>query len=290
MHRIDTSTAQKDKFGAGKNGFTGGNPQTGELPTALNAEFFDSVQEEIASIIEAAGITLSSASNNQLLAAVKGLVGPGRLLNVQVFYNSGVYTATPGTKKVIVEMVGGGGGSAGARAAGAGQVSVGGSGGAGSYGKGQFTSNFNGVLVTVGGKGQGGTVSGAYATDGGGSSFGSLLTAAGGAAGQPAGPTNNFPFSTAAAVVSAGANGANIVGTPGQGALASVVVGASSVIEGPGGSSQFGSGGFITAFNAKGVNGSGYGSGGGPSKVNGGNAAVAGGDGSQGLVIVWEYA
>ncbi|MEG9486922.1 MAG: hypothetical protein MIK87_21285, partial [Pantoea brenneri] len=24
MHRIDTSTAQKDKFGAGKNGFTGG--------------------------------------------------------------------------------------------------------------------------------------------------------------------------------------------------------------------------------------------------------------------------
>ena len=46
MHRIDTSTAKKDKFGTGKNGFTGGNPQTGELPTALNAEFFDSVQEE----------------------------------------------------------------------------------------------------------------------------------------------------------------------------------------------------------------------------------------------------
>lgn len=27
MHRIDTKTAQKDKFGAGKNGFTRGNPQ-----------------------------------------------------------------------------------------------------------------------------------------------------------------------------------------------------------------------------------------------------------------------
>lgn len=214
----------------------------------------------------------------------------GRLLKIQVFYSSGIYNPTPGTKKVIVEMVGGGGGSAGARAAGDGHVSIGGSGGAGSYGKGQFTSNFNGVLVTVGGKGQGGTVSWAYATDGGGSSFGSLLTAAGGSAGQPAGPTNNFPFSTVAAVVSAGANGANIVGTPGQGTLPSVVVGASSVIEGPGGSSQFGAGGFITAFNAKGVNGSGFGSGGGPSKVNGGNAAVAGGDGSQGLVIVWEYA
>ncbi|HCC6935419.1 carbohydrate kinase [Enterobacter kobei] len=290
MHRIDTSTAQKDKFGAGKNGFTGGNPQTGELPTALNAEFFDSVQEEIASIIEEAGITLSSASNNQLLAAVKGLVGPGRLLNVQVFYNSGIYTATTGTKKVIVEMVGGGAGSAGSRAAGSGQVAIGGAGGAGSYAKGSFTQNFNGVQVTVGAKGAGGTVSGPYASDGGTSSFGSLISAAGGAAGQPAGPTSSFPFSTVAAVVSAGANGANIIGTPGQGASASVVVNASVVIESPGGSSQFGAGGFITAFNAKGVNGSGYGAGGGPSKVNSGGAAVAGGDGSQGLVIVWEYA
>ncbi|HCC2880934.1 TPA: carbohydrate kinase [Klebsiella pneumoniae] len=290
MHRIDTSTAQKDKFGAGKNGFTGGNPQTGELPTALNAEFFDSVQEEIASIIEEAGITLSSASNNQLLAAVKGLVGPGRLLNVQVFYNSGIYTATTGTKKVIVEMVGGGAGSAGSRAAGSGQVAIGGAGGAGSYAKGSFTQNFNGVQVTVGAKGAGGTVSGPYASDGGTSSFGSLISAAGGAAGQPAGPTSSFPFSTVAAVVSAGANGANIIGTPGQGASASVVVNASVVIESPGGSSQFGAGGFITAFNAKGVNGSGYGAGGGPSKVNSGGAAMAGGDGSQGLVIVWEYA
>lgn len=113
MHRIDTSTAQKDKFGAGKNGFTGGNPQTGELPTALNAEFFDSVQEEIASIIEAAGITLSSASNNQLLAAVKGLVGPGRLLNVQLFIAGGQYTPTPGMKFILAHMIGGGGAAGG---------------------------------------------------------------------------------------------------------------------------------------------------------------------------------
>ncbi|MDR6350824.1 hypothetical protein Q3H59_002417 [Pantoea sp. SORGH_AS 659] len=41
MHRIDTSTAQVDKFGKGKNGFTGGNPQTGLLPTALDADYFD---------------------------------------------------------------------------------------------------------------------------------------------------------------------------------------------------------------------------------------------------------
>lgn len=35
MHRIDTPTAQKDKFGAGKNGFTAGNPQTGTRPQIL---------------------------------------------------------------------------------------------------------------------------------------------------------------------------------------------------------------------------------------------------------------
>ncbi|TKV21384.1 phage tail protein [Citrobacter sp. wls613] len=214
----------------------------------------------------------------------------GRLLKIQVFYNSGIYNPTPGTKKVIVEMVGGGGGSAGSRAAASGQISVGGAGGAGSYAKGQFTQNFSGVQITVGTKGAGGTSSGPYASDGGTSSFGSLITAAGGSAGQPAGPTNSFPFSTVAAVVSAGANGANIIGTPGQGASASIAVSAAVVIESTGGSSQFGAGGFITAFNAKGVNGSGYGSGGGPSKVSGGNADVAGGDGSQGLVIVWEYA
>ena len=234
------------------------------------------------------GATLYPDLTNLGLGDAEGTVG--RLLKIQVFYNSGIYNPTTGTKKVIVEMVGGGGGGAGSRAASSGQISVGGAGGAGSYAKGQFTQNFSGVQITVGAKGAGGTSSWPYASDGGTSSFGSLITAAGGSAGQPAGPANSFPFSTVAAVVSAGANNANIIGTPGQGASASIAVSAAVVTESPGGSSQFGAGGFITAFNAKGVNGSGYGAGGGPSKVNGGNAAVAGGDGSQGLVIVWEYA
>lgn len=302
--------------------YTDGSVAGGIAATRLRAAAFNAMQEELAHIVESAGLALDINDMTQVLKAIQKLTlsraNPfadiaadgseaiaqaltnlglgdasgyvGRLLNVQVFYNSGIYTATTGTKKVIVEMVGGGAGSAGSRAAGSGQVAIGGAGGAGSYAKGSFTQNFNGVQVTVGAKGAGGTVSGPYASDGGTSSFGSLISAAGGAAGQPAGPTSNFPFSTVAAVVSAGANGANIIGTPGQGASASVVVNASVVIESPGGSSQFGAGGFITAFNAKGVNGSGYGAGGGPSKVNSGGAAVAGGDGSQGLVIVWEYA
>lgn len=75
MHRIDTATASRDKFGAGKNGFTNGNPQTGVPATDLNAAFFDSVQEEICNVIEqGAGATLDSNSNIQLLDAMKTII------------------------------------------------------------------------------------------------------------------------------------------------------------------------------------------------------------------------
>ncbi|HDR2724547.1 TPA: hypothetical protein QCJ53_000309 [Enterobacter roggenkampii] len=288
-----TAQADWETLPALLSGFMAGKAYSAQVNKALRqSTVMASVLAQF--ISDSAGVdVLDNGNTAQILANLKtGMTAltPGRLLNVQVFYNSGIYNPTPGTKKVIVEMVGGGGGSAGSRAAASGNISVGGAGGAGSYAKGQFTQNFSGVQITVGTKGAGGTSSGPYASDGGTSSFGSLISAAGGAAGQPAGPTNSFPFSTVATVVSAGANGANIIGTPGQGASASIAVNAAVVVESPGGSSQFGAGGFITAFNAKGVNGSGYGAGGGPSKVNGGNAAVAGGDGSQGLVIVWEYA
>ncbi|MGU3787459.1 carbohydrate kinase, partial [Escherichia coli] len=131
MHRIDTKTAQKDKFGAGKNGFTRGNPQTGTPATDLDDDYFDMLQEELCSVVEASGASLEKGRHDQLLTALRALLlsrkNPfgdiksdgtvktalenlglgdasgyvGRLLNIQVFYNSGTYTATPGTKKVI---------------------------------------------------------------------------------------------------------------------------------------------------------------------------------------------
>lgn len=75
MHRIDTPTAQVDKFGAGKNGFTRGNPQTGVPATALDDDYFDAVQEELAGIVEAAGMTLKKTDRAQVLAAIKLLIG-----------------------------------------------------------------------------------------------------------------------------------------------------------------------------------------------------------------------
>lgn len=75
MHRIDTSTAQKEKFGAGKNGFTEGDPRTGVKATALNASFCDSLQEELCNFIEKAGLTLDNNENTQLWQAVAVLLG-----------------------------------------------------------------------------------------------------------------------------------------------------------------------------------------------------------------------
>lgn len=74
MHRIDTPTAQKDKFGAGKNGFTRGNPQTGTPATDLDDDYFDMIQEELASVVEATNVTLDKSKRNQLLTAIRALL------------------------------------------------------------------------------------------------------------------------------------------------------------------------------------------------------------------------
>lgn len=74
MHRIDTKTAQKDKFGAGKNGFTPGNPQTGTPATDLDDDYFDMLQEELCSVVEASGASLEKGRHDQLLTALRALL------------------------------------------------------------------------------------------------------------------------------------------------------------------------------------------------------------------------
>lgn len=73
MHRIDTSTAQVDKFGAGKNGFTDGNIQTGTPATDLDNDFFDMLQEELVKVAEEAGVVLDKSKHDQLYTALTKL-------------------------------------------------------------------------------------------------------------------------------------------------------------------------------------------------------------------------
>ncbi|EFY6053593.1 hypothetical protein CT297_003806 [Shigella flexneri] len=74
MHRIDTKTAKKDKFGAGKNGFTRGTPQTGTPATDLDDDYFDMLQEELCSVVEASGASLEKGRHDQLLTALRALL------------------------------------------------------------------------------------------------------------------------------------------------------------------------------------------------------------------------
>jgi hypothetical protein len=74
MHRIDTPTAQEDKFGAGKNGFTNGDPGTGRRATDLNSDMWDAVQEEICNVIEKSGLALNKEQHDQLYQAIGKII------------------------------------------------------------------------------------------------------------------------------------------------------------------------------------------------------------------------
>ncbi|MGC0901028.1 carbohydrate kinase [Pantoea agglomerans] len=289
MHRIDTSTAQVDKFGAGKNGFTGGNPQTGELPTALDADFFDAVQEEIARVIEAAGLTLNKTNKAQLLAAMNTLVGPGRLLNVQLFNASGTYTPTPGTKSIVVEVQGAGGGAGGIGGAGTSTVAIGNGGGAGGYAKSRLTSGFSGgIPITVGVGGAGGNLAPTNGTVGGLSSFGSTIVANGGDGGL--GQNQATPPYSVTGSLGGISTGGNIVNMRGGASSNGAALSTGSILPGIGGSAVLGLPVLSPANNGAPVyTAFGYGAGGGGSYAFN-RAGFSGGSGANGVVIVWEYA
>ncbi|WP_455820592.1 glycine-rich domain-containing protein [Pseudomonas cerasi] len=276
MHRIDTSTAQVDKFGAGKNGFTGGNPQTGELPTALDQDFFDSLQEELSAVIEGASIPLKKASRNQLFTALKKLfiqsgnnlseiaaAGAGSInaalsnltigiRNSMTFPTTTTWTCPDGVTTVYVDACAAGGG---------GGYSASGNAGAGGGGGGQAVIRrvitvVPGTMytITIGGPGTGGTSSSVNGTQGGNTTFGNLLTLVGGYGGLSNG--------------TAGASGGD------GGVAATAGVRTSSIsFGGAGGGSLFGPGG-------AGGNGAMFGSI--PGMFGGGGGGGAAGDGARG--------
>ncbi|HGD7705579.1 TPA: hypothetical protein ACI68R_003743, partial [Escherichia coli] len=57
-----------------KNGFTRGNPQTGTPATDLDDDYFDMLQEELCSVVEASGASLEKGRNDQLLTALRALL------------------------------------------------------------------------------------------------------------------------------------------------------------------------------------------------------------------------
>ena len=309
MHRIDTKTAQKDKFGAGKNGFTRGNPQTGTPATDLDDDYFDMLQEELCSVVEASGASLEKGRHDQLLTALRALLlsrknpfgdiksdgtvktalenlglgdGSGRYSKTVVFSSSGSYTWPADVKRIDVILTAGGGGGGGCNAENANQTFSGAGGGAGGTvfatiyatdndaGPGTYT-----VTIGSGGSGANGPGSG---NNGGHSSF-MTLTALGGQGGQWGGATN-----TAGGLGGAGSGGYKTE----QGGDGSDGQAGQTLLVGNGASSYWGGGG--RAGQLSGNPGVCSGSGGGGAYDNSySHTSGRGGHGANGVLVIREY-
>lgn len=220
-----------------------------------------------------------------LLANLK-IATKGRIIDIQVFTSLATYVAANGVTSVIAMAVGGGGGGGGVPATNASQQATAAGGICGGYIKALITSGFNGALITPG---NAGAIGGPSTPGGNGSSttFGSFLTApggAGGAQGSATGATATiFPSSVSGTdPTSTGLILESIRGSSGNGAS---VLSLSQVIGGTGGDSVWGRGGRPVTGQA-GNAGTGFGSGGSGASGVPSQGGANGGAGTPGRLVV----
>lgn len=229
-------------------------------------------------IVDLTGLdALDDGTTTTLLANLKSAVAlqaPGRLIGVRVFSTPGTstYTPTAGTTSVVVEVLAGCGGSGGVAATSASQVAVAGGGGGGGYGRTRLTSGFSGVTVTVGAKGAAGAAGANNGTSGTASSFGAAVTASGGLGGGGGIAVATTSNTITPSGAGGGCSGGSIVNASGGIGFPGIILGTNITGGAPGtaGNGQAGAGaGRSNAVSA---------------------AAQTGLDGTDGRVVVWEYA
>lgn len=115
MHRIDQATAVGTLPTPGSAGtfgyFTNGNPTTGSPATILDADWANNIQEELMSILTAAGISQSKTANNQVLTALYGLFSApvvGSVRNAKMSVTTAGTSATFTADELVVETALGG--------------------------------------------------------------------------------------------------------------------------------------------------------------------------------------
>ncbi|GAQ30199.1 hypothetical protein SAMD00023378_3882 [Ralstonia sp. NT80] len=213
----------------------------------------------------------------------------GRLLNIQIFTANATYTPTAGTTSVVVEAIGGGGGSGGTSATSSSTISVTGGGGAGAYARARFTSGFSGAAITIGAAGTAGASSAGNGGTGGTTSFGALLSCAGGTGSNGRGAFAPSSISAPGGGASQPASG-NIVRSRGQDGGNGLTISLTDFISGVGGNTPFGAGGTAVNSTSPGSTATTFGAGAGGATSGISSAAQAGGAGAPGVVIVYEYA
>lgn len=234
--------------------------------------------------------------------AEKAIIGQGGLIGVRVFTTPGsqTYTPTTGTDFVVMELLGAGAGGAGVSSPGVGKTSIGGGGTGGMWGLKRLTADFSGGTLVIGAKGTGGTAGANPGNVGGATTFtttapSSTLYSVYGGSGGGSASAGTPPFFVGN---NTGANGAfsnNFdIWLGAFGAIEGVSLSTAASYSGAGGTSRYGTGGaprdvVTAAAQGAGQNGVGYGSGGSGATANTTGTAQAGGDGTDGLAIFWEY-
>lgn len=298
--------------------YTDGSVAGGIAATRLRAAAFNAMQEELAHIVESAGLALDINDMTQVLKAIQKLtlsranpfadiksdgaaaistaltnLGlpesiPGRFLRRRFVTSSSTYTPAPEVKAIRVRVIGGGGGGGAAGATNSGYTAIGGGGGAGGYSEKTIliTAGFPTVSITIGSGGIPGGQSGYSGGAGGASSFGSYCSASGGDGGAGTSATNNSSY-----IMSGGSGGLGSggdVNAYGQSGSVAIMPPVNGGISGAGGASIMSAGPGGRVGNASGNDGI-YGSGasGGISQVSA--STQYGGRGGAGIIIVEEY-
>lgn len=226
-----------------------------------------------------------------LQASLSLVSNASNLIGIQVFTATGAYTPTAGTVSIVAEALGAGGGGGGINAVTASTGTGGGGGGSGALATGRITSNFSGTTVTVGAAGAGGVAGSNNGTNGGTTSFGSVLNAGGGVGGT-AGVASGTVHIKDGGIGGATNGSASIAGFSGQNGEPGMLI-VSLAIGGSGGSSIYGGGGvetLISGASTPGNNASGFGAGGsGACGTIASAVARAGGNGTAGICLIYEY-
>lgn len=276
--------AEWEGLDALEHGFISGKASSAQVNKALRQASF--VAAALAqNLADSSGEDVLDDGDVTGLAARFSGVGTGRLLNVQRFTAAGsyTYTPTPGTKSIVVEVIGAGGGGGGTISDGAsGGGYVGAGGGAGGYASSRITDVPASVTLTVGAGGIGGQ--GGFddtgATAGSSSSFQGLSATGGSGAGM-----DTLIAYGGQPGMGAGGNLFNSRGS--SGGMMQTLNGINGSIPGYGGASKYDGGPCgAPGGTGPGLNGL-YGSGGSGGQSY--DAVYVGGNGGDGLIVVWEY-
>ena len=268
------------------------NTSTANTISGLSALAASDVVEVIVYDVFSVADTVSAADGGVFSGAVVFNAGISNLIRIQTFTSNGTYTPSTGATKALMYCTGGGGGAGSVDGQGSGTAaaSTGGSGGGTAVAL--VTSLAASYTVTVGAGGNGGASGNNDGNDGNdstvtdGASF--TLTGAGGNAGtgQLASSGNNI----AEGVAGGSASGGDFIIHGGDSSAAVIITGEIASLSVSGGS-FYDPSGVRCNHNGNGHNAfsTAYGCGGGACSNLDTNFNRAGGDGADGVVIIYEY-